>query len=148
MGHEERFLRRRLSGRCGFRKQSVACREWENGGSWVYIKTKPPAAPFARRLLSPDDMTAISDRGAAPVIALALVGASPARAAERQFDQDWDWGTDPDQQDACREADRIAQDCAGRTPSGFAWCAELRLRRARRAYSAFSSRIANDRATA
>jgi hypothetical protein len=89
-----------------------------------------------------DDMAAISDLGAA------LVATSPARAAERQFDQDWDWGAYPDQQDACRKADRIAQDCAVRTPSGFAWCDELRLRQARSACSAFSSRIANDRATA
>jgi hypothetical protein len=38
--------------------------------------------------------------------------------------------------------DRIAQDCAVRTPSGFAWCDKLRLRQARRrACSAFSSRV-------
>jgi hypothetical protein len=88
-------------------------------------------------------MTAISDLGAAFVIALALVATSPAPAAEHQFDQDWDWGAYPDQQDACREADRIAQDCTMRTSSGFAWCDELRHRQAHRACSVFSWRIAN-----
>src|SRR6516164_839437 len=33
LGHEERFPRRRLSGRCGFRKQSVAV---DNQATWAF----------------------------------------------------------------------------------------------------------------
>ena len=85
---EKRPIASRLRSKNSIINGSIA----ENGDSGVYIKTKPPAAPFARRLPSPDDMTAISDLGAALVIALVLGATSPAGAAERQFDQDWDWG--------------------------------------------------------
>ena len=48
----------------------------------------------------------------------------PAKGADQPFD--WD-------QDACLEADRIAQDCT----KGVAFCDELALRQARRTCSAF-----------
>ena len=48
-------------------------------------------------------------------------------------DQSFDWDRYNARQDACREADRIAQDCT----RGVAWCDELALRQAKRACSAF-----------
>ena len=64
------------------------------------------------------------------VILFALVlRITPARSDDRPFD----WDRYHARQDACREADRIAQDCT----RGVAWCAELALRQAKRACSAF-----------
>jgi hypothetical protein len=57
------------------------------------------------------------------------LAAAPARADECPFD----WDRYNARQDACREADRIAQDCT----RGVEWCDELALRQARRACSAF-----------
>jgi len=58
-----------------------------------------------------------------------LIVAGPTLAADRPFD----WDRYHARQDACREADRIAQDCT----RGVAWCDELALRQAKRACSAF-----------
>jgi hypothetical protein len=63
----------------------------------------------------------------AVVLAVVLTWSPPARGAARPFD--WDRYHAP--QDACREADRIAQDCT----RGVAWCDELALRQAKRACS-------------
>jgi hypothetical protein len=54
----------------------------ENGGSWVYIKTKPPAAPFARRLPSPDDMTVI-------IAARGSIGATTSRLLTSSISTMW-----------------------------------------------------------
>jgi hypothetical protein len=62
------------------------------------------------------------------ILALALI-AIPAWAGNRPFD----WDRYHARLDACREADRIAQDCT----RGVAFCDELALRQARRACSAF-----------
>ena len=53
----------------------------------------------------------------------------PAKGADQPFD----WDRYNAHQDACLEADRIAQDCT----KGVAYCDELALRQARRACSAF-----------
>jgi hypothetical protein len=58
-----------------------------------------------------------------------LIVAGPTLAADRPFD----WDRYHTRQDACAEADRIAQDCT----KGVAFCDELALRQARRACSAF-----------
>ena len=58
-----------------------------------------------------------------------LIVAGPTLAADRPFD----WDRDHARQDACREADRLAQDCT----RGLAYCDELALRQAKRACSAF-----------
>jgi hypothetical protein len=60
----------------------------------------------------------------------------PSRASAASLvlaDQFFDWDRYHARQDACREADRIAQDCA----RGVAYCDELALRQAKRACSAF-----------
>jgi len=53
----------------------------------------------------------------------------PAKGADQPFD----WDRYHARQDACLEADRIAQDCT----KGVAFCDELALRQARRTCSAF-----------
>jgi hypothetical protein len=53
----------------------------------------------------------------------------PAKGADQPFD----WDRYHAEQDACLEADRIAQDCT----KGVAFCDELALRQAKRACSAF-----------
>jgi hypothetical protein len=58
-----------------------------------------------------------------------LIVAGPTLAADRPFD----WDRYHARQDACREADRLAQDCT----RGLAYCDELALRQAKRACSAF-----------
>ena len=64
------------------------------------------------------------------VVLLALVlQSAPARSDERPFD----WDRYQTRQDACREANRIAQHCT----RGLDWCDELALRQAKRACSAF-----------
>jgi hypothetical protein len=66
------------------------------------------------------------------LVALAL-WIIPAHAADRPFD----WDRYLASQDACREADRIAQDCQP-GPAGFRnFCNELSLREAKRKCSAF-----------
>jgi hypothetical protein len=60
---------------------------------------------------------------------LVLTFATPARAGDRWVD----WDRYQARQDACREADRIAADCA----RGLDYCDELALRQAKRACSAF-----------
>jgi hypothetical protein len=68
--------------------------------------------------------------GAMALLILALtLGAVPALGADRPFD----WDRYHARQDACREADRIAQDCT----RGLAYCDELALRQAKRACSPF-----------
>jgi hypothetical protein len=61
------------------------------------------------------------------VLVLALTAS--ASAADRPFDR----ARYHARQDACREADRIAQDCT----RGLAYCDELALSQAKRACSAF-----------
>jgi hypothetical protein len=75
----------------------------------------------------------------AAVLAVILTWAPPARGAEAgeravsEARPAFDWDLYHGRQDACREADRIAQDCT----KGVAFCDELALRQARRACSAF-----------
>jgi len=64
-----------------------------------------------------------------PALAVLALATVPVSAGDRPFD----WDRYHARQDACREADRIAQDCT----KGVAWCDELALRQARRACSAF-----------
>jgi hypothetical protein len=97
------------------------------------------AAITARRARNDRSMAAGGPRGlrrahtgarvalAVLILVLALA-ALPARAG-----QPFDWDRYHARQDACREADRIAQDCT----KGVAWCDELALRQAKRACSAF-----------
>ena len=65
-----------------------------------------------------------------------LIVAGPTLAADRPFD----WDRYHARQDACREADRLAQDCT----RGLAYCDELALRQAKRACSAFGLLGRND----
>jgi hypothetical protein len=62
-------------------------------------------------------------------VLILILLAVPAWAGERPFD----WDRYHARQDACAEADRIAQECV----KGVANCDELALRQARRACSAF-----------
>ena len=64
----------------------------------------------------------------AAVLAVILTWAPPARGAEP-----FDWDRHHARQDACRDADHIAQECT----RGLEWCDELALRQAQRACSAF-----------
>jgi hypothetical protein len=74
-------------------------------------------------------MTRWLTRHPAIVIALALAGATAHADEQRPFDCDRYHAC----QDACREADRIGQDCV----RGVEYCDELALRQAKRACSAF-----------
>ena len=74
-------------------------------------------------------MTRWLTRRAAIVIALGLAGATARADEQRPFD----WDRYHARQDACREANRIAQHCT----RGLDWCDELALRQAKRACSAF-----------
>jgi len=71
-------------------------------------------------------LPARSVAGALVTLALWIV---PAHGGDRPFD----WDRYHARQDACREVDRIAQDCT----RGVEWCDELALRQAKRACSAF-----------
>ena len=64
-----------------------------------------------------------------PALAVLALATVPVSAGDRPFD----WDRYHARQDACREADRIAQDCT----RGLAYCDELALRQAKRACSPF-----------
>jgi hypothetical protein len=64
-----------------------------------------------------------------PALAVLALATVPVSAGDRPFD----WDRYHARQDACLEADRIAQECTG----GVEHCDELALRQARRACSAF-----------
>jgi hypothetical protein len=76
------------------------------------------------------------------ILVLALIVALAALLAALRYipalaDQPFDWDRYHARQDACRVADRIAQDCQP-GPSGFRnFCNELTLREAKRKCSAF-----------
>ena len=71
--------------------------------------------------------------GATASIILNRLPAPQRTAALVLADERFDWDRYHARQDACREADRIAQDCT----TGVAYCDELALRQAKRACSAF-----------
>jgi hypothetical protein len=68
------------------------------------------------------------------ILALALTAAVPALAGEQTVSPAFDWNLYFAREDACREADRIAADCAKKSPLGY--CDELGLRQLIRACSA------------
>ena len=74
------------------------------------------------------------------ILAVVLLAVALWIIRARGADQPFDWDRYYARQDACLEADRIAQDCAEPGPSGFKnFCNELALREARRKCSAFGA---------